>query len=86
MKRQVAAQSLSALEKCLAAVESEMGVASTPVTSSLFPPQLSAMQQTLSDAFERRNSLSKKTNFDGTCSPFVSGIDWSTDDAFLTSG
>ncbi|CAN8076012.1 unnamed protein product [Agarophyton chilense] len=65
-KRQVAAQSLSALESCVSEIEEELQLSSAPANSNLFPPQLSRVQETLSDAFERRNSMSKKTNYDAT--------------------
>ncbi|KAI0564068.1 ubiquitin conjugating enzyme E2 [Gracilaria domingensis] len=63
-KRKVAAQSLSALEGCLLEIEEELQVSSAPASGNLFPPQISKVQETLSDAFESRNAMSKKTNFD----------------------
>eukprot|EP00178_Gracilaria_changii_P012922 TRINITY_DN363_c0_g1_i2.p1 TRINITY_DN363_c0_g1~~TRINITY_DN363_c0_g1_i2.p1 ORF type:complete len:481 (-),score=61.41 TRINITY_DN363_c0_g1_i2:1270-2712(-) len=63
-KRQSAARSLSALESCVSEIEDELQLSATPVNSNLFPPQISRVQETLADAFERRNSMSKRTNFD----------------------
>ena len=65
-KRQQAAEILSRMEPIIAQIEREVGVESSNVNASIFPPQVIAVKGVLQDVFTRRNSLAKNTNFDGT--------------------
>ena len=65
-KRQQAAEILSRMESIVIQIEKEVGVESSNLNSSIFPPQVTAVKDVLQDVFARRNSLAKNTNFDGT--------------------
>lgn len=62
--RENAAEKLSTLARCLDAIEEELGVSEE--ASSIFPPQLVEVRNTVSDAFARRNTTNQRSNYDGT--------------------
>lgn len=65
-KRLAAAELLSNLERAEGEIERELGVTQRTGLSSIFPPQMMAVADALQEVVERRNSISRRTNFDGT--------------------
>lgn len=67
-KRTAAAEYLSSMEKKIAGIEGELGLPSGSPgfgAASVFPKQIIAVTDTIQDVIESRNSMSKRTNFDG---------------------
>lgn len=65
-RRLAAADLLSKLERIVGEIESELGMSERSGLKGLFPPQMVAVTDALQQMVERRNNLSKRTNFDGT--------------------
>lgn len=65
-KRTAAADYMSRLEACIAQIEDELGLPPPLIGASLFPKEIVAVQETLQDVVQSRNSMTKRTNFDGT--------------------
>lgn len=66
--RSTAAEYLSTLDGLVDQLEEELGLPAPSASPSLFPQQLVAVQETVQDIMESRNTMSRRSNFDGMSS------------------